>query len=383
MTQKTPSRTRRILGATATLLGTAAAIGAAGTLVWLGTNQIAARADKLDASVEIAPIPVLSAPLVESGSYTVRTAFSGRVEARRALGLGFEQGGTVAFLTVEEGERVKAGETIARLDTRTLAAERAAQAAGRDALRAQAELAELTTNRQRELLAAKHISEARYDDARLTLARIEAEIRSVDAAIQAIDVLLDKAVLRAPFDAVIGTRFVDDGTRVAGGQPIVQLFEDTADQFRVGLPRSIAARLVPGEMAVVEIDGERFDARVVFIRDDIDPATRTQSVILGLPDNANLPDGSLGTLSLSREVTAGGAWVPSTALVEGVRGLWTLYLIEDGADGPVARREAVELIHSDGDRAYVRGAFGAAARIVSNGPHRVSDGQPVALGEGS
>ena len=78
MTQKTPSRTRRVLGATATLLGTAAAIGAAGTLVWLGTNQIAARADKLDASVEIAPIPVLSAPLVESGSYTVRTAFSGR-----------------------------------------------------------------------------------------------------------------------------------------------------------------------------------------------------------------------------------------------------------------------------------------------------------------
>ncbi len=380
MTDKpTISRTARVLRATGTLLGTATALGLAGTLVWMGSAQIAARAERLPAEAEITPLPVVTAPLVETASYEQRTRYPGRIEARRHLELGFEQGGTVADILFDEGDRVANGAVLARLDTRTLDANRAALVAARDALVAQAELATLTTDRQRALLDRNHVSKQRYDEARLALARIEAEIRATEAEIAGLDVALDKSVLRAPFNAVIGSRFADDGTRIAGGQPLFELFEDTAPQFRVGLPQALAGTLSDGDRATVTIEGSAYPARVARIRGDIDPATRTQAVLLALDEAADAPEGALGSLTLRRNIAERGAWVPTAALVEGVRGLWTVYLIDTSGEIPRARREAVELIHSDGPRAYVRGAFGNAAAIVAEGPHRVADDQPVAL----
>lgn len=380
--QPRQSRTRRVLRATATTLGTLAALGIAGTLVWTGSAEIAARAERLPTEATVPPVPVVTAPLVETASYTVRTRYPGRVEAQRELALGFEQGGTVAIVSYDEGDRVPEGAVLARLDTRALDARRAALTAAREALVAQADLAKLTADRQRALLDRNHVSQQRYDEARLTLSRTEAEIRATEAEIVGIDVSLDKAILRAPFDAVIGTRLIDDGTRVAGGQPVFDLFENTALHFRVGLPQAIVRGLSDGDTADVEIDGTLNSARIVRIRDDIDPATRTQSVILALDDAAEAPEGALGSLTLSREISETGAWVPSTALVEGLRGLWTVYLIDPSGELPITRRESVELIHSDGARAYVRGAFANASQIVAEGPHRVADGQPVTPASG-
>ena len=363
----------RVLTGTGTVLGTTLALGAAGSLVWLGTSEIAARAEKLPSDAVPEPVPVVTAPLVVRDAYAVMSRYTGRVEARRRVDLGFEQGGTVAELDVDEGERVAAGDVLARLDTRALAAERAAQVAGRDALRAQAELAQLTADRQKSLLDQNHISRQRFDEARLEVARIEAEIRRAEATIASIDVALDKAVLRAPFDAVLGFRAVDPGARVAGGAPVVELYEDAPAQFRVGLPADIAEGLSEGATLDVEIGGRIHTASVALIRPDIEPATRTRAVILDLPEGVGVSEGALGTVGIAREAAGTGAWVPSAALVEGVRGLWTLYLVKDGH----ARREAVELIHSDGDRAYVRGAFGGSTAVVAEGPHRISHNQAV------
>ena len=327
-------------------------------------------------------MPVVTAALVPTESYQVSTRYPGRIEARRAVDLGFEQGGTIARVQVEEGDRVAAGAILADLDTRALEADREARIAARDSLRAQADLAQLTADRQKALLDRDHVSRQRYDEARLAVARLEADIRAAEAGIAALDVALDKAVLRAPFAAIVGARHADDGTRVASGQPVIALFEDTAPQFRAGLPPALARTLRKGDAARVDIDGIGYDARVLHVRDDVDPATRTHAVILTLPDLAAAPDGALGSLALVRDVAEAGAWVPATALVEGVRGLWTLYLVDADGERPLARREAVELIYSDGERAYVRGAFERGATVIAAGPHRVANGQPVAVDTG-
>ncbi|MEM1064399.1 MAG: efflux RND transporter periplasmic adaptor subunit [Pseudomonadota bacterium] len=371
--EKGPTLLRRI-GALFLTLGT---LAVAGALVVFGSDRIAANAERLPPVTEIAPVPVATVPLVARDYYTVTARYQGRAEARRQTAIGFEAGGTIAALTVDEGGRVAAGDVLARLDTRGLEAERDAQVAARDALAAQLELAELTAERQRTLLQRNQASTQRYDEARLAAAQLTAELSRAAAGIAAVDIALSKAELVAPFDAIVAARLLDEGARVAPGQAALELLEDLAPEFRIGLPEDLAATLAPGETLSVEIAGQPMPAAVARVRRDVDPETRTVPVILSLPDGIGLlPDGTLGTVVLSRQVPGAGAWVPITALSEGVRGLWTVFFVtEDG----IVRREAVELVHAETDRAFVRGSFPPGTAVVADGTHRLADGQPVTI----
>jgi hypothetical protein len=79
-----------------------------------------------------------------------------------------------------------------------------------------------------------------------------------------------------------------------------------------------------------------------------------------------------------------GVWLPLSALTEGVRGLWQAYALAPLADarpGVVAGQRVtplpVEVLHYDGDRAYVRGPFAHGTPVVAGGLHRVVPGQLV------
>ncbi len=379
MTGNTPKTPRGALRKASPALATVLAVALAVGVIAAGTGVIAARADLEPEVAGDPPLPVRAEPLEQSASYRVISRYEGRIEARRQLSIGFELGGTIVDVLVEEGDRVKAGDVLARLDTRALEAERSAQIAARDALAAQLELAELTADRQKALLDRDHASSQRHDEARLQAAALAADLRRAEAGIEAVDVALSKAVLVAPFDAVVAARVLDEGARAAPGQGALTLLENHVPEFRLGLPDQVARDLAPGAGMDVMIAGARLPATIARIAPELDPATRTVAVLLKLDGADGLPEGALGTVALEREVAGSGAWVPLAALTEGLRGLWTLFLVEDGTDGPIARREAVELLHVDGERAFVRGAFADDVRIVGAGAHRIADGQRVRL----
>ena len=99
---------------------------------------------------------------------------------------------------------------------------------------------------------------------------------------------------------------------------------------------------------------ERIEATRRSIRPDIDPATLTTTAVFELPSGVNGLDGEPVALTLSETVVVPGAWLPITALIEGERGLWTVLRLGEQDGRTVALREAVEVLHVDDDRAYVR-----------------------------
>ena len=363
-----------ILRRIGTLVGTLMTIAIAGVLVTMGSGVIAERAATGDEGASTqAALTVETVPVVLADGYTVRAEYRGRIEAGRQVDLGFEPSGTLAEVMVDEGDVVAEGDILARLETRSLAAQRAAEVAARDALAAQVELARRTAERQKELNARDFASVQRLDEAELTLAQLLAELRRAEAAILATDIAIEKSVLLAPFDAVIGQRQMDDGARVQPGQPVLTLYEATAPRFRVGVPEGIASALTEGAELTVEIDGRTVTGVIERIRSDINGATRTRDLILTLPAGTKAVEGALGRLSFDRDVAGKGAWVPATALSEGARGLWTVFVVRDG----VVAREAVELVHIDGDSAFVRGHLTDTMQVVATGPHRIAAGQSV------
>lgn len=328
------------------------------------------------------PVPgVVTWAVVLQDAYTVSTVFSGRIEAPREVALSFEQAGRIDAVLVEEGDRVAAGAAIARLDTRTLKADEAARLAERAVIEADLGLARRTLDRQRRLGAANAVAEARIDEARFAVQRLEAQIAQIDATLAGIRVALDKALLRAPFAGLIGTRTTDPGAQAAPGQPVAVLYEGGALRFRAGLTEDAAAAVAAGAAYTLEVAGSRRQARLTAVRRDVDPATRTVPMLFALEDDGVVPLGAVGTVTLAQQVVGRGAWVPLSSLVEGLRGGWVVMVAAAGGSVTVVEAVPVEVLHVERDRVFLRGAFGTGDRVVADGTHRLTAGQRVRIVE--
>ncbi|MEL7133028.1 MAG: efflux RND transporter periplasmic adaptor subunit, partial [Pseudomonadota bacterium] len=269
-----------------------------------------------------------------------------------------------------------AGQVLAKLDTRMLVAERSRLIASRDALEAQAELSRRTTNRQKELRDRGFASDQAVDNTALNLAALQAQIAEVDAAIIQVDVRLSQTELLAPFNGTVGARHADLGAIMAVGAPVLDVREDSAPIFRVGIDPKLAAT-VQDTKATVTLDGVDYDARFVGFRPDLDAQTRTRTALLEIETDDPVYLAS-GTLTLQSHLDQDGYAVPLRALRDGVRGLWTVMVLTPGDDDIyTAHAAAVEVLQVEGDTAFVRGTLQGDAMIVPDGTHRLVPGDRV------
>lgn len=340
----------------------------------------------------ILPVRVVIAR--HSNGYEVNNRYAGRIVSRRETGLGFERMGTVVEMTVDEGDKVTAGQPLARLDTRTLEAHRtelqadlAASKASRAETQSRLDLALTTMKRRGELLKRNNVSQQAYDESRFevdglrsALAANAAEIARADALLNSLEVDIEKSAIRAPFDGTIIDRKVDEGAAVTGGAVILQLSEDAVKEVRVGLPVQVARHLTPGETYEIEVDGQTHPARLRALLTSLNPQTRTLPAILEIEDaERRLRSGELAELKVAYRIKAEGFWLPMTAIVGGRRGLWNAYALAD-SDVPglaKAMRRELQMLYSESTRAYVRGTLRDGERVVSGGLHRLVPGQLV------
>jgi hypothetical protein len=127
----------------------------------------------------------------------------------------------------------------------------------------------------------------------------------------------------------------------------------------------------------VALGGAELEAKLRRIRPDLDPDTRSRSVVATLPEGVEPVLGDTVALLLTQAVDDPGFWAPLGALREGVRGSWSVMAVEATPEGDRTLPAAVEVIHSDGGRAFLRGELPPGARIVAEAPDRVAPGQLV------
>lgn len=361
-------------------LWTLLVIGCAAGAVVLGQGILAQRLSAQDGS---SPAPVTSvsvATVALQRSYRAQRRFAGQFEPRQEVALGFEEGGTIIEIRVEEGSHVVKGETVARLDTRLLEAERARRKASRTALLAQVELARRTDARQSELRNRGFATDQTVDDTSLSLLRLEAQVGEIGADIEALEVRLSKAVLKAPFDGLVGERFLDDGAIAAPGAPALTVLQDGPVLFRVGVAPSLVAGLSGQDTFEVIAEGKTHLASISRIAPGLEVATRARTVFFRV-DAPAPPSRTSGEVLLMQEIQAHapGAWMPLGALRQGPRGTWQVLTVEDNKGGPVASMEAVEIVHVEDGHAFVTGTIRDGMRYIPEGSHRVVPGDRLRL----
>ncbi|MBF9030097.1 efflux RND transporter periplasmic adaptor subunit [Rhodobacterales bacterium HKCCE3408] len=345
----------------------------AGVAVREGTAFLSSRAEAAATAPETDPIPVETRPLVIEDGYTSVRSYLGRIEPPQSSALSFELAGRVTEILVDEGDTVAEGDVIARLDTAILDTDRTRLEAARAALSADLALAERQLTRRETLQASGFAPEEQLDQARFGRDALVARIAETDAQLAAIDVQLDKSVLRAPFSGTVAARTADTGATLSPGQPVVELLQDGPARLRVGLPLWLTAET--GARFDVTVDGVEGTAVLTALRPDIDTLTRTRTALLTLEDQT-APYGATATVEVPREIAARGAWVPFEALREGAPGVWSILVVDDEN---VVRAAPVEVLHAEADRVFLGGGLTDGLALVTGGPHRVVPGQTVAL----
>ncbi len=375
------------------------AIAVVGSLALVGmTTGSAATAT---GSADLPTLLVDTMRVAQQPAYEVRRSFVGRVEAARESDVGFELAGQVAELLFDEGQQVRRGQSIARLDTARLEARRNELAAALDEARANLELAELTRDRFREALDLNAVSSQQWDEAEKNYQAHLAAVRRSDSALRAIEVDITKSELQAPFDALVAKRSVDEGEVVPAGQPVFTLLERTNPEARIGIAGDAVGAIEPGQQYEVIVGDRRISATVKAVLPVRDNGTRSVDVILVLDTQLNgIRSGDLANLELVQTIAEPGFWLPLGALTESSRGLWAVYVaqpissLRSGADpvgvrngisvarpgaNPTHRveRRELELLHQEAERVFVRGTLQPRDLVVAGGLHRLVPGQEI------
>lgn len=379
-------------------------------------------------------LPVETINIKSVQSYQTTQTYTGEIKSSRSSEVGFERGGKLITVLVEEGDRIEAGSPLAKLDTANLEAEKqalvarkaqaqavlselkngarneqitAAQASVRD-WQQQLELEQLKSSRREYLYQEGAISQEQLDEstfnskvlqerlanAKSNLAELnngsrieqitaqQAVVDGLTAEVENLTITIGKSVLKSPFAGIVASRHLDEGVVVETGQSILRLVEDVSPEVKVGIPTNLILQVQRGSKQEVQIDGKNYQAMVSSILPEIDSITRTRTVVLKLPSSVSnlVAPGQIARIKLNRDLTTDGYWLPINALVQGQKGLWSCFAIDpNSGDNLKVERRYLELLETLEDRVLVRGTLQPGDSIVVNGTHRLVPGQSVQL----
>ena len=333
-------------------------------------------------------LPAKSTLIQSTNHYLLNRTFTGQVEAARSSQLAFEQSGKVNLIYVTEGDQVAKGQSLAQLDIALLTDQLSRARAEKKVITAQLDLAEKTLSRRSRLKSTGHIAVEAFDEAKSNKDALVARLASTDAQIQQLLTQIKKAELKAPYAGLISHRFVDEGTIVAPSTPIIGIVESNRWQFRVGIPRRFLAALQADIPDFITFADQPIPIRLISVNPAIEPQTRTIEVLFALTETKQQPlySGALATMIISQQVDVKGFWVPSSAITEGIRGLWTIYLLEDSGeltddDKPIYKIKLanVLVLHQAGEQFYISGLADKTYRIIASGLHKYVPEQLVVL----
>jgi membrane fusion protein, multidrug efflux system len=352
---------RAVIGAAAAVLILVLGVGAA-RMGLLGDGDGDAPQAGAQAQQEMPPMPVdVDTARMQAVTDAVRA--TGRVEAVQSIELRPDESGRITRLLFREGQLVRAGTPLVRIDD--------------SLLRAQAVRAEAERDLAQQQLA--RVERLRADNAAAPadLERAQAAARSAEAALAVLRLQIERTTVRAPFSGVVGQRFVSLGDYVTPATPLLALQTTDPQHVVIEVPERHATTLQPGqttEFTIAAQPGRVFTAQVEFI----DPVVRRESRTIMVKARAPNPDGALRPgmfveARVATELRTGAVVIPEDA----VQPLRTTNIAWAVVDGRAARREITLGTRLQG---YVEVLSGLSAGevVVVGGLERMMEGIPLA-----
>jgi len=268
---------------------------------WIGKRAAPTQMAKSSSPVSI-ELSETDIAVAQTMTMTQGVLVTGTLKAVRTAMVKARVAGELVMLEVREGDAVKMGQIVARVDiTEYLARQRQAQQQA-EAARAQVDVAQRQFDNNNALVNQGFISKTALDT---SMANLNGARASYQAALSALDVstkALDDSVLKAPLNGFVSQRFVQPGERVTPEARIIEIVDLSQLELEATLTSAEAMNVKVGQIAKLNVEGtsQEVSARVLRINPSAQTGSRSVLVYLGLQSHPLLRQGvfvqgSLGT----------------------------------------------------------------------------------------
>lgn len=316
---------------------------------------------------------------VEPGELRQNLSLSGSLRAVNQASVKARVGGEVREVLVREGEAVKAGQVLARMDTSEYQA-RVDQARGALlAARGQLNIAAQARDNNKALVAKGFISKNAFDNAQSQYDIAQANVDSARGALAVAQKSLDDTVIRAPISGLVSSRTVQPGEKVSPDNRLLDVVDLRKMEMEASVPTSEIVNVELDQDVLVRVEG--LPAPLAGKVTRINPATQAGSRSILVYVQVDNPEGMLRagmfgeaqlTLSKKTDVLA----VPQTA-IQNSAGSTTVYAIENGklVQKPVTLGQVGS--NEDGSAVEIVSGLQAGALVVRSNMGTLRTGTPV------
>lgn len=310
-----------------------------------------------------------SAPMKVDGVAVVPQPFietiiaSGTLLAEESVELQAEVTGKVAGLFFKDGEAVKKGDVLVKIDDSTLQANLKRSEARRA-------LASLRERRLAEIVDEGAVSRLDYDESVAELSILDAEIELIRAEIR-------RTEIRAPFDGIVGVRFVSTGAYVSPSTRIATLQGIDLLKLDFSVPERYASMIKLGSPLQFSLTGgdDDFTATVTAVEPRIDIVTRSVLVraVCSNRDGTLLP-GAFARVEFAVARNESALLVPSISVISGLDER-TLYVAEEG----IAKRRQVTTGARTTTQVQILDGLKPGDVVITSGVQQLRNGASVAI----
>lgn len=269
--------------------------------------------------------------------------------------------GVLLQLLAEEGDQVKAGQVLARIDPDRPRLEME---------RARATVRKLENNyrRSQELLAAGLVSAEQGD-------QIRYDLEAARAAFELAQLELSYTNIVAPIDGVIASRSAKTGNLIQLNSSLFRIVDNSRLEAVLNVPEENLATMEPGlkvRMTADAVPGKVFEGVIDRVSPVVDGGSGTFRAVCAFPGGGELRPGMFGRIEVVYDQRADALTVPRAALLEDA-GETAVYAVREGK----AVRVPIEVGHMSGDLAEVRKGLEEGEQVVTAGKITLRDGASV------
>ena len=307
-------------------------------------------------SSELLSLEILEVKMMES--YNVTREFPGKLLPAQQSNLAFEIPGKINVVKVDIGDAVKKGQILAELDNREATAQ-LKQA------KAKYDLALQILNRYKDLRSEGHISIQDLDNA-------NSEELIAKSQYEFYKVKLEQTKLIAPFDGVIQNRYLDTGSVINGGIPIVEILGSKNVEAHISIPLKFIDKLNIGNSYDFKIGNKKSKGVLARLAPMTPGGSDNRLAIFNF--DTFFDPGSIAELKLSLNIEGRGTWVPIKSLSQSEQGIWAIYTVNDKK---VVVRDLVEILYFEGEYAFVNGTLNDGDLVVLGGAQKIIEGKSL------
>jgi RND family efflux transporter MFP subunit len=315
-------------------------------------------------------IPLITTFQAKETQFDHYVELQGNVSTKQNVVITAEYGGMLSKVYVKEGQRVRKGQTLAKIDDGGLTQQLAQ-------VKIQADLAKTTFERQKRLWDQKIGSEIQYLQAKSTY-------ESQEQMVSQLQQQVGKTLVSAPFSGTIDDIITDEGTVVAPGQSQLFRIVNLNDMYiETDVPERYVADIVPGKEVQVNFPvlGKDVEAKVRQAGNFINPANRTFKVEVAFPNkDIAIKPNLTAKLKINDYSSTKAILIPQSIISENAKGEQYVYTITDKqGEKAKVKRTIITTGKTQGDAIEVLSGITNGDEIIDEGARSVKDGQDVKI----